>query len=852
MFKKLIHLTCLALVLCTAGVASAELVGYWKFDESGGTVAADSSGTGNDGTLHGVPQWVTGKLGGALDFDGSTDYVEIPHDPSLSITDAITISAWTNMRANASGEMAIVSKGGWAANDLPYELTETPGDVIFWQFYDDGGRDTCSPNSPPVSEWHHIAATYDGKIFKCYIDGVLAEEWAYVGKMPQNTASVTIGRRSRGGTFFNGMIDDVAIFNHALSAEEIPNIMMGVGGFGPASGPNPPDGAIYADTWVTLSWKPGDFAVSHDVYLGDKFDDVNNGTGGTFRGNQTSTFYVAGFPGYAYPDGLVPGTTYYWRIDEVNTADPNSPWRGPVWRFTVPPRTAYNPSPADGAKFIDAAATILSWTAGFGAKLHTVYFGDNYDTVASATGRPPQGPTTYNPGPLKLETTYYWRVDEFDGATTYKGGVWKFTTAKAGGGVKGQYYRGMNFESLVLTRTDPQINFNWGANAPDPAVGADSFSVRWTGEVEAVFTETYTFYPRADDGVRLWVDGKRLVDAWVDQGATEYSGRIDLAAGNTYGVVMEMYENGGDAVAELRWSSPRTPKQLIPQAALSLPLHAGRPSPANGIVGVKLESTLLTWSPGDLAASHDVYFGTDAQAVRNAAKASPEYKGSKTLGNESYDPGKLAWDTTYYWRVDEANNANAGSPWKGNLWSFSTGDFLLVDDFESYNDIDPPNPASNRIFDKWIDGFATPTTNGALVGNDFPPYAEQTVVHGGSQSMPYSYSNNLKTSEATLTLVYPRDWTAESVKKLSLWFRGDSANAAERMYVVLNGTAVVYHANSKATQTATWTEWVIDLQVFQGVNLKTINTITLGFGTKGNPAAGGSGKMYFDDIRLYR
>jgi len=852
MFKKLIHLTCLALVLCTAGVASAELVGYWKFDESGGTAAADSSGYGNHGTLNGVPQWVTGKLGGALDFDGSTDYVEIPHNPSLSITDAITIAAWTNMRANASGEMAIVSKGGWAANDLPYELTETPGDVIFWQFYDDAGRDTCSPSSPPVSEWHHITATYDGKIFKCYIDGVLGEEWAYVGKMPQNTASVTIGRRSRGGTFFNGMIDDVAIFNHALSAEEIPNIMMGVGGFGPASGPNPPDGAIYADTWVTLSWKPGDFAVSHDVYLGDKFDDVNNGTGGTFRGNQTSTFYVAGFPGYAYPDGLVPGTTYYWRIDEVNTADPNSPWRGPVWRFTVPPRTAYNPSPADGAKFIDAAATTLSWTAGFGAKLHTVYFGDNHDTVANATGRPPQGPTTYNPGPLKSETTYYWRVDEFDGTTTYKGGVWSFSTAKAGGGVKGQYYRGMNFESLALTRTDPQINFNWGANAPDPAVGVDSFSVRWTGEVEAVFTETYTFYPRADDGVRLWVDGIRLVDAWVDQGATEYSGTIDLVAGNTYNVVMEMYENGGDAVAELRWSSPRTPKQLIPQAALSLPLHAGRPSPANGTVGVKLESTLLTWSPGDLAASHDVYFGTDAQAVKNAAKASPEYKGSKTLGNESYDPGKLAWNTTYYWRIDEVNNANAGSPWKGNLWSFSTGDFLLVDDFETYNDIDPPNPASNRIFDKWIDGFATPTTNGALVGNDFPPYAEQTVVHGGAQSMPYSYDNNLKTSEATITLVYPRNWTAEGVTKLSLWFRGDSANAAEKMYVALNSGTPVYHADPKATQTATWTEWVIDLQAFQGATLANVNTITIGFGTKGSPAAGGSGKMYFDDIRLYR
>ena len=354
MWRVLTYLVSIAFVLIMTGVVSAELVGYWKFDEGGGTVAADSSGYGNNGTLKGNPKWVVGKLGNALDFNGNGDYVEIPHNPSLSLTDAITISAWTYMRTTASGEMAIVSKGGWAANDLPYELTETRGDVIFWQFYDNQGRDTCSPNSPSAGEWHHIAGTYDGTIFKCYIDGVLGEEWAYAGKMPQNTASVTIGKRSKeAGTYYDGMIDDVAIFNNALSAEEIQTIMLGVGGFGPASAPSPADGSINPATWVTLSWRAGDFAVSHNVYLGENFEDVNAGTGGTFRATlplpTTSYFVGLGLPGDPYPDGLVPGTTYYWRIDEVNEADPNSPWKGPVWSFLVPPRTAYNPNPADGA-----------------------------------------------------------------------------------------------------------------------------------------------------------------------------------------------------------------------------------------------------------------------------------------------------------------------------------------------------------------------------------------------------------------------------------------------------------------------------------------------------------------------
>jgi len=107
------------------------------------------------------------------------------------------------------------------------------------------------------------------------------------------------------------------------------------------------------------------------------------------------------------------------------------------------------------------------------------------------------------------------------------------------------------------------------------------------------------------------------------------------------------------------------------------------------------------------------------------------------------------------------------------------------------------------------------------------------------------------TSEATLTLVYPRDWTAEDVTKLSLWFRGASGNAADRMFVAV-GDAVVYHDNTSATQITGWNEWVIDLTAFAGVDLANVNAITIGFGTRNSPAAGGAGTMYFDDIRLIR
>jgi hypothetical protein len=279
---------------------------------------------------------------------------------------------------------------------------------------------------------------------------------------------------------------------------------------------------------------------------------------------------------------------------------------------------------------------------------------------------------------------------------------------------------------------------------------------------------------------------------------------------------------------------------------------AGDSSPPNGAVDVK-QTSILKWSAGEQALSHQLYFGTDEEAVHIADTGSLEYIGTRELGSESYDPGKLQWDTTYYWRVDEVNDANPESPWVGSVWSFTTANFLIVDNFESYNDLDPDDPNSNRIFNAWLDGFDNPATNGSVVGYANPPFTEQTIVHSGNQSMPMSYDNAVGKSEATLTLTNQRDWTSEGVSTLVIWYIGDAANAPETMYVALNDSAVITNDNPNAAQTASWTQWNIDLQAFadQGVNLTNVNSITLGLGNRNNPVAGGSGMMYFDDIRLY-
>ena len=717
MCKKLVYVAfsvfCLSLI--PTNTANADLVGWWRLDEGSGITINDSSGNDHHGTVQGTPVWGFGPEGfsGALGFSETTGAYCGVFDPTGG-TGTFTLTLWCLWDGTQSIQHFLTKSNGWGATTAMFQIEVKGGhsdparvDRLHLAYQ---GAPQAVLNLVPHNEWVHLALVFDGTHATGYLNGVDDVGPQPTGIGPNVDAPIIIGAsHTAEGRTFQGFLDDVRIFNEALPAGQIQAIMQGGGATYPfAYGPDPADSDLLADTWTNLSWRAGDFTVSHDVYIGDNLDDVNAGAESTFQGNQAETFLVVGFPGFPIPDGLAPGTTYYWRIDEVNDTEPNSPWKGEVWSFSIPPRTAYFSVPADSAESVDLDVE-LRWTAGYGAKLHTVYFGDNFDEVNNAAGGLPQGTATYTPGTLKLAKTYYWRVDEFDAVETYKGDVWSFTIE---GGV-------------------------------------------------------------------------------------------------------------------------------------------GSPNPSNGAVDIK-QTPILTWTPGVYAASHQVYFGTDKEAVRNADTGSPEYKGTRDLGAQSYDPGMLEWDTAYYWRIDEVNNTNPDSPWTGILWSFTTANFLIVDDFESYNDIDPPDPQSNRIFEAWLDGYGIPT-NGALVGNDLPPYAEQTIVHSGIQSIPYFYDNSGGYSEATLTLTYPRDWTEKGVNKLTIWFRGDSANAAETLYVALNGSAVVNHDNPNAAQITTWTEWNIDLQAFadQGVNLANVNTIALGLGNKTNPQAGGSGTMYFDDIRLY-
>jgi len=147
----------------------------------------------------------------------------------------------------------------------------------------------------------------------------------------------------------------------------------------------------------------------------------------------------------------------------------------------------------------------------------------------------------------------------------------RFRVVGSGRGLRGEYFGNMELADLKVTRIDPTIDFDWGNDSPHPSVGADRFSVRWTGQVEPLFSETYTFHTISDDGVRLWVDGKLVVDNWSDHAPTENTGQIALEGYRRYEIKMEFYENGGGAVAKLLWSSPSQPRETIPATQLYPP-----------------------------------------------------------------------------------------------------------------------------------------------------------------------------------------------------------------------------------------------------------------------------------------
>ncbi|MBN2132109.1 MAG: hypothetical protein JW741_21590 [Sedimentisphaerales bacterium] len=881
-----------------AGLAQVDpdLIGWWRLDEGRGSTAADLSRFGNKGTLMGGPTWIVGQVGNALMFDGLDDYVQCAERvgngpgafPAELMPAIFTVACWTKLNSFAYFS-------SFVGNGIDTGDDECGFFLYNYGWVDENEKDfglairteaamsyVETPNIYETNTWYHLAATYDGANVMIYVNGELAVGPEDVGGPMRWVSAISSNYPERFAIgvwldpgydlWVDGAIDDVRYYGRVLDEDEINAVMTEQPYYPLAHGPVPKHDAMIGATSQVLQWNSGDSADAHEVYFGADFDEVSTATPDhtdVFAGRTAANLLTVGMPSHFYPQGLAPGATYYWRVDEVNDTHSDSPWKGHVWSFSVQPLTAWKPYPIDGLRYVGPDQN-LSWQKGLGAIFHTVYLGKTFDEVDNAVaGGWMSASETYDPGPLELDQTYYWRVDEVTLAGTHKGPIWSFTTRGEGGGVKAEYFNGMDLAGEpVLTQVEASIDHTWGGEVAGGL--SDNVSARWTADLEAPFTETYSLITTSDDGVRLWLDGQLIIDNWTDHGTTSDRADVDLIAGQVYRVRMEFYENTGSAVARLSWESATLPRQIISQGWLQLPVRATSPLPINGEPHA-VQTPVLRWSAGEEATDHDVYFGTDAEALANATAADAGlYRGRQVLDATTYTPEPLQWNTTYYWRIDEVDAANPESPWKGSVWSFTTADFIIVDDFESYT-----NDVGSRVFEVWVDGigFTLPEPGnpgngtGALVGHDVwspdSPYfgglvVETDDVHGGYQALPVYYSNTAMPyySQAERTWATGQNWTVNGVTDLTLYVRGEADNDPAPLYVAIQDSAgragIVTHPDDAILTAEEWTQWKVPLSEFTnaGVAVTAVKGMDIGAGNRNAPVAGGAGVMYIDDIRV--
>jgi hypothetical protein len=713
-----------------------------------------------------------------------------------------------------------------------------------------------------------------------------------------------------------------------------------------AVAPDPADGAAIETPQYALQWVPGEFAISHEVYLGESFEDVNEGN--VEAVTTTMTMLVAGAPGGVYPDGLVPGTTYYWRVDEVNDTHPESPWKGNVWSFLVRPTSAYQPTPIDGAQLVHLDPD-LGWEKGLNALFHMVYTGTNREEVeATASGGWMQLAPPYDPGTMEPNTTYYWRVDTFNGTQWFQGDVWSFTTVPEvavtdpnlagwwtldeGSGTTAVDWSGHGNHGVLIGGPSWVDGYYGGAlkigadgqyvdcgQATDRNIQNDFTLAAWVklapgnagvyGGIAGQLTNPgsymgFALVRHSSNVFRLWVgDGQTTLNGVASSDAvytdTEWHHIVGVRNGQTNALYVdatrqaETTDTGFAAspeffhigrqyshldgryfrglIDDVRLYDMALSDEQIAETMRGDPLRASQPSPAPLAVVDVRDATALSWSAGETAASHNVYVGTDRDAVAAADKDAVEFQVNQFTTSLPLAGLVELGGGDYVWRIDEVESD--GTIHTGYVWRFTVPDYLIIDDFESYT-----NDSPNRLFQTWVDGLGYSKDEhfpdghpgngtGAAVGHDIwnpdSPHFEGTigeieVVHGGGQSMPLSYDNTNAPwhSEAQRTWDMPQDWTAHGVETLTLHVRGADDNAPAQLYIALEdssaGTAVVANADAAVTTTMQWTAVTIALEQFAaaGLNVAGITKMSIGIGDRNGTTPGGTGVLYIDDVRL--
>ncbi len=706
MYRKLRALMPLVLLvgLALASVSDAALVGWWKFDDGSGEVAKDSSGKGYHGTITN-PLWVAGHYGGALNFEG-TSYVDVPPESWSTIERQATVSFWAYGNPDLQPQAnfifgAFSDPANNEARRMSAHVPWSDGTIYF----DTGGPSYNRINKAGSATDYEGTWTFwtflknaDTGDQQVYINGELWHSGTGMTNTMEGVTKFTIGTKpSLAEGWYQGMIDDFRLYDHALTLEEIQLAMTGRGpGLELASDPVPENEATDIPRDVVLSWGAGEYAATHDVYFGASFDDVNAASRSNPMGLLASQAQAA--TSYDPPGRLDFGTTYYWRVDEVNAAPDNTIFKGEVWSFTTEP-------------FAYPIANVVATSNG----------------TSDATAGPQN---TVNGSGL----------DAADQHSTVSSDMWLATPGADPLWIQFEFDRVYKLHEMLVWNSNSQFELILGFGIKGVTVDYSENGIDWTalGDFELARATAKATY---------------AANTTVDLGGVPVK-HVRLNVNSGYGMM------GQYGLSEVRF--------------LYVPAQAREPQPADGAMDVEV-GTALAWRSGREAVSHQVYLGTDADALTLAG----------TVDVATFAPA-LEFGSTYYWQVDEVNEADAVTTWAGDLWSFSTQEYALIDGFETYNDdVD----AKTTIFDTWLDGWVNET--GSTVGYLNAPFAEKTIIRTGTQSMPLAYDNSVSPfySEAWREFETAQDWSGNGADTLVLYVRGNAPGFVEAAdgSIIMNG-----------------------------------------------------------------
>jgi len=337
----IVLLACLA-TLVPASTLDPNLVGWWRFDDGSGSAAIDSSGNERHGVLVDGPQWVTGVNKGALSFDGGGNHVAVPDYDGVLGSQGRTSAAWIRVaKTSASivtwGPAGAGTKWVMRTHNGPASLRVECG-----QSYIYGVTDLAD------GEWHHVAAALeddgspDVDEIKLYVDGIVDETGAFRSRLVNTSNGGGFGIAydlNNTGRAYEGLLDDVRVYDRALGQEEIESLMEAPAEVATqAVSPEPQNGSLLDDTWAVLRWTAGDLSTSHNVFIGLTFSDVNEATPDdvdVFIGKYEDTNLLLGTTNNPFPEGLLSNQIYYWRVDEISEEYPAG-LKGNVWREPAP------------------------------------------------------------------------------------------------------------------------------------------------------------------------------------------------------------------------------------------------------------------------------------------------------------------------------------------------------------------------------------------------------------------------------------------------------------------------------------------------------------------------------------